>query len=535
MIIPILRAARCRSTHHFFAIDALERIGDPNGIGRAARLRDLLLKHYADYLKGAKDPDDTFKDFQNHVLHVSDNNWGGAPKACEQWLETTINHLNARQWQKAAYACGVLSHYFTDPIMPLHTGQSERETVVHRPMEWSICKGYEEIYCLCQYNRASVRIPFVQSSDWIRQAVIAAAQIAHTHYQRLIEIYNLARGTVDPPRGLTKEARQILSELFDLALSGWATVVGRIAAEASVELPDSSLTMATLIAGLDMPRSWVVRKFHNIAEQNAVKKIFDEYAETGTVRDNLPAEIKVVRRELDKARREDSERQAATYEDNPKEPSPIAPLAIAPSTPASTAIAPAPIALEPIAHEPIPMVPVLPVAIVQEANESVASPKSTQRQVTKIHRVSDLQAPVAAEESSLSMISPLVDAPSIGPKTAARFAQIGITTVEQFLKDDVDAMAADLATSWIKPALLADWQAQARLACEVPALCGYKSQLLVAVGCRTTAELASSSELELHNAISDFSATPEAARILLSAEPPDRAEIAKWIQSAQSR
>ncbi len=50
MLVPILRAAHCRSTHHFFAIDALERIAHPKGI----QLRDNLLKHYREYLTGRK-------------------------------------------------------------------------------------------------------------------------------------------------------------------------------------------------------------------------------------------------------------------------------------------------------------------------------------------------------------------------------------------------------------------------------------------------------------------------------------------------
>ncbi len=82
-LISILRAVHCRSTHHFFAIDALERIATPPG----RRLATVLLSNYAEYLSGAKAPDTQFKDFQNHVIHVSDNHWGGAPAACEKWFE----------------------------------------------------------------------------------------------------------------------------------------------------------------------------------------------------------------------------------------------------------------------------------------------------------------------------------------------------------------------------------------------------------------------------------------------------------------
>ena len=130
-IIAILRAAHCKSTHHYFAIDSLHEVKSDRG----KLLANLLLANYSDYLKGAKDPDNVFKDFENHVLHVSDGYWGGAPKTACRWLLKSMNLLTANEWKEAAYAIGVLSHYFMDPFMPLHTAQSPRETIIHRPLE----------------------------------------------------------------------------------------------------------------------------------------------------------------------------------------------------------------------------------------------------------------------------------------------------------------------------------------------------------------------------------------------------------------
>ena len=62
-ILSILRAAHCRSTHHYFAIDALQQLKT----AQAQRLANILLKYHDDYLVGAKAPDSDFKDFQNHV------------------------------------------------------------------------------------------------------------------------------------------------------------------------------------------------------------------------------------------------------------------------------------------------------------------------------------------------------------------------------------------------------------------------------------------------------------------------------------
>ena len=512
MLVPILRAAHCRSTHHFFAIDALERIGTERG----KRLAELLLKHYARYLKGAKDPDDTFKDFQNHVIHVSQNNWGGAARQCVQWFDKSMQLLNAGQWSEAAYACGVMSHYFTDPIMPLHTGQTERESVVHRPMEWSICKAYEEIYELCQFGRATRQLKLSDDSDWLTQAVMQGAAIAHEHYARLIEIYNLARGTVDPPRGLTKEARQILAELFDLAIGGWANILMKMAAQMGSVPPDCSLTLATVIAGIDMPRATLVRKFSDAAQQAEVKRIFDEFTETGKVVDNLPAEIKVVRKEFakdNKSVRDDEGRSVS-----PRLPleaiDPPSPIALIEQTPKETIPTPPVISESSPEPERVPVVEVIPEPFA--ASEPIPQ-SSTADQSTS---------------AGLSYDSPLVDAPSIGPKTAKRFTEIGIHTIDDFLSADANEMAQELNTSWIKPELIEDWQDQAQLVCDVPALCGYKAQLLVAVNCRTAEDLADAPVDELHQAIEEFVRTKEAERILRSTPVPGVEEIEKWIKSA---
>jgi Domain of unknown function (DUF4332) len=566
MLIPILRAARCRSTHHFFAIDALERIVDPMSVSRVGRLRDLLLKHYSDYLLGSKDPDDQFKDFQNHVLHVSDHCWGGAPKACRHWLEKAIEHLNAGQWREAAYSCGVLSHYFTDPMMPLHTGQSDRETVVHRPMEWSICKSYEDIYALCQFAKARVHLSLGTGDNWIEQAVIDGATFAHQHYHRLIEIYNLTRGAADPRQGLGIEARRTLSELFDLALSGWAAVLTRIASLTSVELPDSSLTMATLIATIDVPRAFVVKQFTDSAERSAVQRIFDEYTSTGKLDAGMPLESKVVRKERENDRKAEEPRPAGLSTEQrptlstakthkkrvnerprqiaikpdvepvrvligPRRPEPIVKFPAAATNPTR----PAELAKVEAASVDVPV-------IAAPTQSKQTSPKSAEAAGVPLKSPRILQetsqavtiSPESNDVGQLTENSPIVDAPSIGPKTAVRFHEIGIKTIGQFLDADPDWMAIELKTGWIKPDLLQRWQEQAELVCDVPALCGYKAQLLVAVGIRNADELQAANVATLYPNIVQFCASKEAERFLRSAPVPDRNEVQRWINSARS-
>ena len=459
-IVSILRAAHCRSTHHYFAIDALSSLKTQRG----RKLGKLLLCEHHEYLLGAKAPDTTFRDFQNHVLHVSDNFWGGASQKCDEWLQRSRNHLERFEWNKAAYACGVLSHYFTDPIMPLHTGQSERETVVHRPMEWSVCKSYEDIYSQIQSSDAP-QITLSPTENWIGAAVLEAATHAHQHYGEIIELYDLKAGTKKPREGLPPKAQKILADLFHLATNSWAKILDRMANELQIELPDRSLSIPTVLAAIDVPVAWVLNKIHDVHERREVKKIFKEFKSTGKLTKNRPLESKVVAQHVAKHRKQ-AEKKVA------------------------------------------------PSKLAKVLQREAVSPVTT------------------GNSNQFSLSSALVDAPSIGPKTAARFQKIGIETVREFVKSDSLEVAENLKTRWINASLIEDWKAQALLVCDVPALCGYKAQLLVAVGCRNAHMLRTADLMVLFSQIKTLANSKAGKRILRSASEPTVEHVRQWQKSA---
>ncbi len=142
--------------------------------------------------------------------------------------------------------------------------------------------------------------------------------------------------------------------------------------------------------------------------------------------------------------------------------------------------------------------------------------QSTEQEVAPVNPSVHVARSEELDETESKRASRIVDAPSIGPKTAVRFEQVGIETVGQFLDANIQELVEKLNTKWITEALLCDWQDQARLVCEVPALCGYKAQLLVAVDCRSSAELAASDHHEVFQKINQFCNTKESVRILRS-------------------
>lgn len=540
-LISILRAVHCRSTHHFFAIDALDRLDTPNG----RRLASVLLSNYQEYLTGAKDPDTKFKDFQNHVIHVSDNNWGGAPKACETWLARAIDDMHRSDWKAVAYSIGVLSHYFTDPLMPLHTAQHPSEAVVHRPLEWSVCKSYDWIFRRCTNQ---VTFPLTVGPGWMGRAVLAGAAIAHKHYLPLIEYYDLQKGVIDPSSGLDSRSRAILTEIFDYALTGWARILDRIAALAIVEIPICPLTFSTVMAAVDMPAAWVIGRVTDITEKRAVKAIFDEFQATGQVVKNVPPEIRAVAsaKPLPAELRPTPVKRA--IEPKAHVASPILPMpAVQPARVVEPTINQPAIDEPIIAHKaepefivttpqeaPIAKSPIAVAPRVLEATDyQKDNPEDSDSNEYRDHEPSGpTSKPITARAARVNLLSDIVDAPSIGPKTAARFYQIGINTIGQFLAASASEMAAELNVKWMDEDTLSNWQAQTQLVVQVSALCGYKAQLLVAIDCRSVDELAASDADQLHGLIQDFCQTDAGARIIRSAAVPSGDEVLNWIQSA---
>lgn len=123
-------------------------------------------------------------------------------------------------------------------------------------------------------------------------------------------------------------------------------------------------------------------------------------------------------------------------------------------------------------------------------------------------------------------------APSIGPKTAEKFAEIGIVTVQDFLNASVPEMVKQLNNRRLSKKVLKTWQEQSRLMCEVPNLRGHDAQILVGCEIHRAAELADWDASELLDTVRPFVETKEGARILRNAKKPDLAEVTRWVQAA---
>jgi len=547
-LMTILRAAHCRSTHHFFAIDSLRLVQTDAGI----RFRGILLKHHEKFLTGAKDPDDRFRDFQNHVIHVSDGYFGGAPRLAIQWYDRLMGHLVAGRWEDSAYAMGVLSHYFTDPLMPLHTAQSEREALVHRPMEWSICKSYDRILKLWTEDNLRLVFQLGDREDWLGEAILKGARFANRSYKRLVESYDIDLGTANPAAGLNPESLQTFAELFGLAITGLARIVERAAGEAEarcgVTLPKVGLTMPALLAALQVPEQMWVRRIENFKERLAIKALIEEYRETGTVKENIPDEVYVKQRVMEVRERESA---WATRQSERVRARELAAAQTAPETTAKTGAmaetrAMAEIitfpqttgtasTLEAIAAEmPVESAEVKPLAVAVPVSddEGADDERPVSLPFPTLARTAEAAEPTSSEKLRLDRSDELSKAPSIGPKTAAAFAELKIFTVGEFLDAPAAAIVRRLDKQWITTHVITDWQAQTLLMCQVAGLLSRDVQMLVGVDIRTAESLAVAEATTLVAMMNRYATTSEGRRALRGASPADVFHVEQWIASA---
>ncbi len=465
LLFRIVYATYAKGTHHKLALDALGCLSGDDAEG----WRRLALKHVELYLRGAKAPDDEFKDFKNHVLHPRDGFWGGAAEKVESWYRDLVAALFAERWSEAIWCAGVLSHYYTDPLMPFHTGQSEAESNIHRAAEWSISRAYDVLRAEALAANSAPAISIGDGPRALGDLVRANATHANRYYEKLLAHYDINKGVVDPPAGLDPVSRRITGELLVAAAAGFGAVLDRAIRAAGVTPPEVTLSVETVLSTLKVPVNVLAKRLADAEDRRIVTAIHDELMAKGTVEVNLPEDDRTIR----------DLHAAEVGTKVPRAPRTRAPV----RTPA-------------------------------------AKPETRPGAEIDAHRL-----PILASDD-------IERAPSIGPKTAERFAAIGIRTIGDFLSADAARAAAKLDTTHITATVIADWQAQARLVMAIPALAGTHAQLLTGAGFSTPDEIASAEPASLCAAILAYAATSEGQRILRDGPAPDVEKIRHWIDGA---
>ncbi len=464
LLFRVLYAYQCKGTHHKLAMDALRHLKHAD----ADLWEDLFLAQIEDYLKGSKDPDQVFKDFRNHVLHVSDNYWGGAVQAGRLWYERAVSAFQKEDWKKGVYAAGVLTHYITDVLMPLHTGQTEKEGTIHRACEWSVSISYDLLNPTDLPERASQTVS-TNDADWLEQLIVHGAELAHVEYDKVIQQYDFTAGVKDPPEGLNEELQITFRRLLRQAALNVAFTLDHLFEQANVTPPKQNVTLKTVLATSTIPVFWITKKLQDRQDRKLVEAIYQELQETGAVEKHLPEDDRSVR-EL--------------YECE--------------------------VLKKPVVRETLSG---------RSVNNSVHQRNEESQQGRKFY---------------LHDGDDVVDAPSIGAKTARRLNRIGITTVSDLLAADAEDSVRALDLRYITAEIFNDWQSQAFVMKSVPTLRVHDAQILVGCNITTAESLAIQQPSVLLNLAQVYVESADSKRYLREALPPDLKEVSGWIAAAKS-
>ncbi len=505
LLYNVVFATKCTSNHHRLALDALRWLEGDN----AQRWGDLFLHHHQAYLDGAKAPDAVFKDFKNHVLHVKDNYWGGAVEAAEEWYRRTVRAFSAKDWKLGVYSAGVMSHYVVDPMQPFHTGQTEEEGVIHRAVEQSLSKAYADLQELLEAELGGYpEIKLPDGADWLAKTVRQGAEASNPHYETLIEHYDFARGVKKPLEGLDQTIERAIAPLIGRAAVTLGRIYERAFAEAAVAPPLSPTGLDAFFATLAAPINVVTNKLADGEEKKLVQAMYAEFQKSGKVRATLPADDKEVR-----ALYALEVLQVPLSTLNAKWPREI-------GRAHGEGVFPEPeLADEPPAKKP-------------KAEKPVAEKKAAPAPVEP--QESDPAEPAVTKEPHLRRDDPIVDAPSIGPKTAARLEAVGMRTVDDLLNVEPEHAARSIKASHITPPVIRDWQAQAMLACAIPSLRAFDAQVLVACGVRDLDDLAALDAMTIFGLTADYLQTPEGKQMNRSSKPATIEMIDSWIAAARA-
>ncbi|WP_437193091.1 DUF4332 domain-containing protein [Planctomicrobium sp. SH527] len=129
--------------------------------------------------------------------------------------------------------------------------------------------------------------------------------------------------------------------------------------------------------------------------------------------------------------------------------------------------------------------------------------------------------------------SQIVDAPSIGPKSAERLNAIGIYLVSDLIEQPAQETATALGRREVTTEIVTEWQQQALLMCTVPQLRGHDAQILVACDVTTAEQLAQMVPHKLFAIVDPFVRSKDGQRLLRSSKAPDLEEVTEWIECAR--
>ncbi len=157
------------ATHMFIVTEAVEGITNDSWA-------EAFDYYSIELMQGCTTPDQSWQDWVNH-LYYPEAEYGNAPEAAARWYNYARDNLTAGNWHDGFFAMGVMSHYFADPHIPIHTDD-----------DWTGHSGYE-----ADINENLLEFelnpPTETTVSNVSQLVVDGAEFAHPYYDAVVAAY----------------------------------------------------------------------------------------------------------------------------------------------------------------------------------------------------------------------------------------------------------------------------------------------------------------------------------------------------------
>ena len=199
IVLPLAETADAwgLTTHMFIVSEAMDQLTNESWAE--------VFDYYApEILQGSTTPDQAWQDWENHLYYPHNGN-NTAPQAAQRWFEFSRDNLTSGNWEEAFFAMGVMSHYFADPCIPVHTDAW-----------WPGHVGYES-----DINSNLAVLELTDGSESIisnvSQLVVDCATYSHQYYD---DVYAAYENETSEAIETDSTIRELTEDCLSLAING---------------------------------------------------------------------------------------------------------------------------------------------------------------------------------------------------------------------------------------------------------------------------------------------------------------------------
>ncbi len=180
-------------------------------------------------LGGSTTPDQAWQDWDNH-LYYPETGEHNAPSAASRWYNYARNNFTAaaaaegpeamNYWEVGFFSAGVMSHYASDPCIPVHTDDIEDEIP---ELAWPGHSAYEgEINS--ELNTFTLSTPSETIISNVSDLVVSNAVYSHQYFDLIADAYPTGTSTALSNASVRTATENCLSLAIDSILSLFYTL-----------------------------------------------------------------------------------------------------------------------------------------------------------------------------------------------------------------------------------------------------------------------------------------------------------------------